>query len=97
VGAQVGSNAWSFARSFFDGSVTNTATQIAARKLDAGNVELRFNAKRGLFYKVLTATDVTGPYTNSAPGQVAYETFVGTTNAIGGPQKYYRITSSLAP
>ncbi len=97
VGAAVGSNAWSFARSFFDGSVTNTATQIAARKLDAGNVELRFNAKRGLFYKVLTATDVTGPYTNSALGQVAYETFVGTTNAIGGAQKYFRISSSLAP
>ena len=98
VGAQVGSNAWNLARSYFDGSVTNTPIQIATRKLDAGNVELRFNAVRGLFYKVHTATNVTGPYTGGgALGQVAYERFVGSTNAISGAQKYFRVSSSLAP
>jgi hypothetical protein len=98
VGSRAGSNAWSYARSFFDGSVTNTTTQIAVRKLDANNLELRFNTTRGLFYKVLTATNVTDPYTDGGvPGQAAYESFVGTTNALGGPQTYYRVTSSLAP
>ena len=98
VGAQVGSNVWSLARKFFDGSVTNTPVQIATRKLGTANAELRFNAVRGLFYKVHTATNVTGPYTNGgAPGQIAYEAFVLSTNTTVGAQKFFRVSSSPAP
>src|SRR4051812_47396357 len=98
VGAQVGSNVWTLARGFYDGSVTNSPINLAARKLDANNVELRYNAVRSLYYKVLTATSVAGPYTDGGqPAQRATEASIPITNSVSGGQKFFRVSGSLAP
>jgi hypothetical protein len=98
VGAQVGTNVWALARSFYDGSVTNTPINLAARKLDANNVEVRYTAVRSLYYKVLTSTNVDGPYTDGGqPGQRALEASIPTTNSLGGARKFFRVSGSLAP
>lgn len=98
VGAQVGTNVWQLARTFFDGSVINSPTLLAARNLGDTNLELRFNAVRGLYYKVHTSTNVAGPYTNGAsPGQVALEASIASTNTLNAPQLFYRVSGSLNP
>jgi len=98
VGSQVGTNAWALARKFFDGSVMNSAINLTTRKVDNSNMELRFNAVRGLYYKVLTATNAAGPCSNGGnPGQLAFEASVPSTNSMTGAQKFFRVSSSLAP
>jgi len=98
VGAQVGTNVWALARKFFDGSVINSEINLTTRKLDSSNMELRFNAVRGLYYKVHTSANVGGPYSNGGqPGQVAFEASIASTNALSGGQQFFRVSGSLTP
>ena len=98
VGSQVGTNTWALVQKFFDGTVINSEIKLASRPIDANNMELRFNAVRGLYYKVHTSTDVEGPYTDGGgPGLVAYEASVANTNALSGDRKFFRVSASLAP
>ena len=98
VGSQVGKSAWELARKFFDGSVLNSEVHLTTRKLDGNNMELRFNAVRGLYYQ---SSHV--PRTWKAlqrwrgAGQVALEASVASTNALADPQKFFRVSASLAP
>jgi hypothetical protein len=98
VGAQVGSNVWALAQKFFDGSVVNSEIRLTTRKVDANNAELRFNAVRGLYYKVHSASEVAGPYSDGGqPGQVALERSIAKTNALSGSKKFFRVSASLSP
>jgi hypothetical protein len=98
VGSQVGKAAWELARKFFDGSVINSELRLATRQLDANNLEIRFNAVRGLYYRVQTAANVEGPYTDQGgPGQAAMEASIATTNSLAGPPKFFRGAASLTP
>ena len=98
VGSQVGQGAWELAQKFFDGSIINSEVRLTSRKLDDNNVELRFNAVRGLYYRVYTATNAEGPYNDGgAAGQVALEASVASTNALAGAQKFFRVSASLTP
>jgi len=98
VGSQVGKGAWELARKFFDGSVINSEVQLATHKLEGNNMELRFNAVRGLYYKIETSTNAAGPYTDGGnPGQVAFEASVAATNILGDGSKFFRISGSLSP
>jgi hypothetical protein len=98
VGSQVGTNTWALVQKYFDGSIPNSPVNLAARNLDGGNMEVRYNAVRGLYYKVLTATNAAGPYSDGgSPGQLAFEASVANTNSLSGSQKFFRVSSSLAP
>jgi hypothetical protein len=98
VGAEVGKTAWALVKKFFDGSVADSEVKLTTRNIDGNNVELRYSAVRGLYYKVLSASKVEGPYTeDSAAGKIAFEASTASTNALGGDQKFFRVSSSLAP
>jgi hypothetical protein len=98
VGSQVGTNTWALAQKYFDGSILNSRVNLTASSLDGTNMEVRYNAVRGLYYKVLTATNAVGPYSNGGnPGQLAFEASVASTNSLSGPQKFFRAAASLAP
>ena len=98
IGSQAGTNTWALARKYFDGSITNSAINLTTRKVDSSNMEVRFNAVRGLYYKVLTATNAAGSYSNGGnPGQLAFEASIASTNSMSGTQKFFRVSSSLAP
>jgi hypothetical protein len=97
VGAEVGQTVWALAQKFFDGSVINSGINLTTRKLDGNNVEVRFNAVRGLYYKVQGAENVAGPYSDGGPGQVALEASIASTNAASGAQKFFRVSASLLP
>lgn len=98
VGAEAGQSAWALARRFFDGSVPSTAIHLATRRLDDGRFELRFNAVRGLYYRVHASPTVEGPYDGAAsPGQRALEGLVASTNAPGDARKFFRVSAALVP
>ncbi len=98
VGSQAGQSAWALAKRFFDGTVQNSEINLSTRKLDSNNMEFRFNAVRGLYYKVHTAENVEGPYTDGgAPAQQALEASIASTNALSGPKKFYKVSGSLVP
>jgi hypothetical protein len=98
VGSQVGTNVWGLAQKFFDGSVINSEVTLTARKFDGNNMELRFNAVRGLYYKVLSSSDVNGPFDNGgAAGQVALEASIASMNSLSDAPKFFRVSASLNP
>lgn len=97
VGSQVGQSAWNLAKRIFDGTVVNSEVNLATRKLDSNNVEVRFNAVRGLFYKVQTSDRVNGPYADGAAAQMALEGWITSTNALGDAARFFRVSASLAP
>ena len=97
VGAQVGQTAWALAKKFFDGTVGDSEVNLATRQVDANNVEVRYNAVRGLYYKVHTATNVEGPYSDGGAAAQALEASVASTNALGDSQKFFRVSASLNP
>jgi hypothetical protein len=97
VGSQVGTNVWALAQKFFDGSVLSSPVNLTLRKLDGNNVELRHKAVRGLFYQIHSAPQIDGTYTNHGVGQIAYEASMATTNTVTDPQRFYRVSGSLAP
>ena len=98
VGSQVGQSAWALARKFFDGSVVNSEIRLSTRKVDANNAEVRYNAVRGLYYKVHSASQVEGPYSNGgAPGELALEASIASTNAVSDAKKFFRVSGSLSP
>lgn len=98
VGSEVGKVAWELARTFFDGSVVQAGVHLRTRRVDAHQVELRFNAVRGLYYRVQTAATVEGPYVDAdGPGRVALEASVASTNVLGDSQRYFRAAASPTP
>lgn len=96
VGAQAGQSAWALASKYFDGTVADSEIRLAARPLSDGNVELRFNAVRGLFYTIHSAANVEGPYT-AGESTIALEASIASTNAPADPWKFHRVSSSLNP
>ncbi len=98
VGSQVGTNSWGLARKYFDGSVSNSPALLTLRQLDSNNLELRYTAVRGLYYKVLTSTNAAGPYSDGGgAGQMALEASIASTNTLSVAQKFFRVSTSLAP
>lgn len=98
VGAEAGRSAWALAQQFFDGSVLNSAVSLATRRLEGGDLEMRLNAVRGLYYRIQTSSQVEGPFIDAGgPGQVAYETVVASTNSPAGTQQFFRVAVSLDP
>ena len=98
LGSKVGTNTWALAKKYFDGSIVNSPISLTASTLGTTNVAVRFNAVRGLYYKVVTASNAAGPYSDGGnPGQLAYEASVASTNSLSDPQKFFRVSSSLAP
>jgi hypothetical protein len=78
-------NAWALARSLYDGSVTNF--QSLSPRANSTPTTSRFVTVRcgALYYKVLTSTNVEGPYTDGGQqSQRALEASIPTTNSLGG-------------
>lgn len=96
VGAESGRRSLALALKFFDGSVRNFSSTLAIRKTSDGNVEIRHDAVRGLYYCIESAESHSGPFT-LGPTQLALEASVSTTNAPSGTGRFYRVTSSLVP
>jgi hypothetical protein len=98
VGAEVGTTVWNLARKYFDGSVVNTPINLTSRRVDGNNMELRFNAVRGMYYKVHTSANVDGPYADGGtPGQLALEASLASTNALSGDRNFFRVSGSPTP
>ncbi len=94
VGSQCGLGAWALARTYFDGSVTNTPILLTQRQ-SGGNHELRFNMLRGFYYKTQSTTNLNSPFTDEGGGFTrATDAIVMRTNAIAPPAKFHRVVMS---
>ena len=98
VGAEVGKDTWELAKLYFDGSITNSTVTVAARSLGDGSHEVRFNTRRGLYYKLQSTTDLNAPFADEAgAASLALEGWVARTNSTAGAAKFYRGKTTLAP
>jgi len=98
VGAEAGRSSWALAQKFFDGLVANAAITVASRRLEGGSLEVRFNAVRGIYYKIHSSPNVDGPYSDGGtPAQVAFESQIVSTNTPADAQRFFRVSSSLKP
>ena len=98
VGSQVGKGVWALAQKYFDGSVTNTPINLAIRSLGTNGCELSFNTLRGFFYKVQSTPSLDQPFVDDPAGFIqALDSPLVGTDSMAGPQRYYRVISTLAP
>ncbi len=97
VGAQCGQGAWSLARRYWDGSVTNTPITIT--RLNPTQYELRYDTVRGLAYQLRSAAGITQSFTNDAPAisQPFEALTVRRTNTFNGPMKFHHALGTLPP
>jgi len=68
AGSQCGKGVWAVARTYWDGSVTNTPITLVMRKLDAGANEICFSTLRGFYCKVQSTTNLTAPFADEPGG-----------------------------
>jgi len=98
AGSQCGLAVWNLARSYFNGTITNTPVALAMRPLSAAQCELRFDTLRGFFYRLQSSADTAQPFTNEPGGfiQATNSSFVRVDPFVGS-QKFYRLVRALTP
>jgi hypothetical protein len=96
VGAEAGRSAWALSKKFFDGTVANLDIHLVSRPLTDGNMELRFNAVRGLFYKIQGSPTLEGPF-SGGDSVKALEGSLAVTNGPNDFRRFFRVSSSLQP
>ena len=98
VGAQCGKGAWDLARKYFDGSVVTAPLNLTIRVANPSTAELRFDTRRGLYYKLQSTPSLSQPFTDEPGGFVqALDSPTFRPGGITGSQKFYRVVSGLAP
>jgi hypothetical protein len=95
VGQLCGQSAWTLARKYFDGSITNTPIQLAIFPRVGGSCELRFSAVRGFEYQLESDTDVAGTYAGSITSlSRATDNHITLTNLpIAGARRFFRVAT----
>ena len=92
AGSQAGTNVWSLARKYFDGSILSEPLQLALSSVGANQCALRYPTRRGFNYCVQSTTDLTLPFTNDPSGFLrATETQALALDSPTSPAKFYRV------
>ena len=98
VGSQCGQGAWALARKYFDGSVVNAPLNLTIRASNPTTAELRFDTRRGIYYKLQSAPNLLQPFADEPGGFVqALDSPTFRTDGIISSQKFYRVVSGLVP
>jgi hypothetical protein len=95
IGSQCGQGAWALARTYFDGSITNTPFSLTMTPQSPGQSVLSWPTLRGFFYKVQTTTNLNQPFTDDPAGFVqALNSSSALTNATSSGNKFYQVVRS---
>lgn len=98
VGATCGQGAWTLARKYFDGSVTNVPSLLSLRALNSTQVQLQADTLRGFFYQLQSTHDLRQPFTNEPGGFVqAFDSPSFRTNDFSPTSRFYRVLSRALP
>ena len=98
VGAQCGQGAWALARKYFDGSVVNAPLNLTIRAANSTTAELRFDTRRGIYYKLQSTPSLVQPFTDEPGGFVqALDSPTFHSETLTGSQKFFRVINRLAP
>ncbi len=98
VGSQCGKGAWALAKQYFDGSIAQAPYQVAIRRVDPFQFELRCESVRGFYYKLQTTTDLRGPFMDDPAGFVqCLESPIVRLEPASASQKFYRYVRAMQP
>ncbi len=91
IGSKCGIGAWELAVKYFDGSILAERPEASVTR-NGNNLNLRWSARRGLFYELQSSATVDGTYTGSGTAR-AGDAFMETTITPGteGSSRFYRI------
>jgi hypothetical protein len=97
AGSTVGKDVWSLVKRYWDASVTNTPVTIT--RLNQSQYEIRYEALRGFYYDLRSATNVNQTFVNDPPGtsQPFDALSVARTNTLTGPQRFHQAVSRSTP
>jgi len=99
VGEMVGKGVWEAARKYFDGSITNSPINLAFKKLNSTQGEVRYNTLRGMYYRLQATTNLNEPMID-VPGTapiLALDSSLAITNNLTGTNTFYRAVRTLTP
>jgi hypothetical protein len=98
VGSQCGLGAWALAQKYFDGSVTNTPSQLAMVAAASNQCNIVWTSYRGLYYKLQSTTNMLEPFADDPAGFVrATDSPMIRPDNAAGPCKFYRVISAPTP
>jgi len=98
IGSQCGQGVWALARTYFDGSVTNTPFNLSIQSLNSGGCQMTFKTLRGFFYSLQSTTSLGAAFANSVPVMLqATDASTVITNSSPAIQNFYRLVRSLGP
>jgi hypothetical protein len=98
AGSHCGLGVWALARTYFDGSVTNTPILLTTKAVDPSRCEFRYTTLRGFYYKLQSTTNLNQPFSDEDPAfSQAVDSSSARTNTLTGEAKLYRVVSALAP
>ena len=98
IGSRCGLQVWALARLFFDGSIATTPSNVAIELANGGGIQVRFGSFRGLYYKLQSAPELGGSFTDE-PGGIsqAIDGLIVRADSTAGPVKLYRVVSNTKP
>jgi hypothetical protein len=98
IGSQCGQAVWALTQTYFDGTVTNIPFSLTMRLLNPSQSELRWPTLRGFFYKLQSAANLGGPFTDDPAGFVqALDSSSVQTNSTTSGNKFYRVVRASGP
>jgi hypothetical protein len=98
VGQICGQSAWVLARSYFDGSITNTPVHLAIGSTTGGDCQIQFNAVRGFRYELQCGSDLVETFPQTTiPLPIATGTRVFLTNTFAGSRQFFRVVTMPNP
>ena len=98
VGSQCGIGVWELVQKYFDGSIAQAPFALTIQPAAQAGCEMRFNTVRGFFYKLQSAPDLLGTFSDDPTGFVlAFDTSMLRTDNPAGPKRLYRVVRAPVP
>jgi hypothetical protein len=98
VGSQCGIGAWDLAEKYFDGSILNEPIEVAIAPDGMDGLNIRWDARRGMFYELQSSSAVDGVYTGTGVVRAGDAT-LNSPVTPGAPEaaRFYRVRRSATP
>jgi len=98
VGEMTGKGVWETAKKYFDGSISNSPINLAFKKINATQAEVRYNTLRGMYYRLQATTNLNNAMVDiPGPPILALDSSLAITNNLTGTNVFYRAVRTLTP
>ncbi len=98
VGEMAGKGVWEAVRKYFDGTIKDQPINLAFKKLNPTQGEVRYNTIRGMYYKLQATTNLNAPFVDVPGGTVlATEASLAITHSLTESNRFFRAVRTLTP